>query len=346
MDFEELKKILIELNDKKQKNGLRLSNNLKQQLQNIEIKDFNTIQEKVWSIINNTDIRPKCQSCNNHTSFINLQKGFLQYCSVKCSTSSLEIITKCKNTTLERYGDQNYRNIEKAKKTSIERYGVDNVMKNEQVKEQIYKNNLNKFGVKHTFQREDVKQLICDINLERYGHRNAAQGIEAQNKIANTCLQKYNASTPLASKEIRKKGQETLLTKIGVEYAMQDPNIFYKQQLTCNKIHFMTLPSGNVRSYQGYENIAILELLNYYTEDEIISERSNLPIIIYDENKRYFPDIFIPSTNEIIEVKSSWTIKNNKHKNKLKQQACFNLGYKFQFWICSNKEVLFKNILI
>jgi hypothetical protein len=104
------------------------------------------------------------------------------------------------------------------------------------------------------------------------------------------------------------------------------------------------LPSGKEIIYQGYEMIAILELLKTYSEEEIKSERKEIPSISYlgEDNKshRYFPDIYIPNGNLIIEVKSEWTMKQNLEKNLLKSRAARDLGYNFEFWICSDKEVL------
>jgi hypothetical protein len=46
---------------------------------------------------------------------------------------------------------------------------------------------------------------------------------------------------------------------------------------------------------------------------------------------RYFPDIFIPSQNLIIEVKSTWTYVKAAESLPLKKQACIDKGYNFQY---------------
>jgi hypothetical protein len=104
------------------------------------------------------------------------------------------------------------------------------------------------------------------------------------------------------------------------------------------------LPSGKQISYQGYENIAIISLLEKYKENEFETQGGkNIPTIWYEQEgvrRRYYPDIYIPKEHKIIEVKSSYTYERFLDKNILKKEACIKNGYNFEFWICSNKELL------
>lgn len=91
----------------------------------------------------------------------------------------------------------------------------------------------------------------------------------------------------------------------------------------------------------GYENIAINKLLEKFSEDEIIT--LNIPKIKYTDNNKqriYFPDIYIPKENLIIEIKSTYTYKKHFQNILLKKQATINQGYNFQIWICSDKHIL------
>ncbi len=47
------------------------------------------------------------------------------------------------------------------------------------------------------------------------------------------------------------------------------------------------------------------------------------------KNHRHYVDIFIPTQNRCIEVKSTWTAKLNEHNIYLKQNAAKELGYKY-----------------
>ena len=52
-----------------------------------------------------------------------------------------------------------------------------------------------------------------------------------------------------------------------------------------------------------------------------------------DSTKRYFPDIYIKSTNTIIEVKSDYFYFKDKLKNDAKRQACLDKQFNFNFII-------------
>jgi hypothetical protein len=102
-------------------------------------------------------------------------------------------------------------------------------------------------------------------------------------------------------------------------------------------------PSGNIIRIQGYEHYAINELLQneFVCETEIITGCKNVPIIWYNDNngkkRRHFVDIYIPSQNRCIEVKSTWTAKLHDGNIILKQNAAKELGYNYEIWIY-NKE--------
>ena len=55
-----------------------------------------------------------------------------------------------------------------------------------------------------------------------------------------------------------------------------------------------------------------------------------------NKKHRYYPDLYIPKDNLIIEVKSQWTYNSQQkwyNTNLLKRQACIAAGYKFKFMI-------------
>jgi|LakMenE18May11ns_1017448.scaffolds.fasta_scaffold9193811_1 hypothetical protein len=86
------------------------------------------------------------------------------------------------------------------------------------------------------------------------------------------------------------------------------------------------MPSGKIINYQGYENLALDELIKIYKEDDIENERHKVPTIIYFKNSKeynYYPDIYIKSKNLIIEVKSDWTYKKQLIENILKVNNCY-----------------------
>jgi len=104
-------------------------------------------------------------------------------------------------------------------------------------------------------------------------------------------------------------------------------------------------PSGKEISYQGYEPFALNELVNIFDENDILTGTKNVPTIWYnDENgkkHRHYVDIFIPSKNKCIEIKSPWTIKIIKSNIFIKQTAAKELGYEYEIWVydCKGNKV-------
>jgi len=99
-------------------------------------------------------------------------------------------------------------------------------------------------------------------------------------------------------------------------------------------------PSGRIIRVQGYENIALNELLGKYLEEDIfvgVKEiRNEIGEIWYSKegkSHKYFPDIFIKSINTIFEVKSNFTFSQKREINFLKRDACLKKGINFEFLI-------------
>lgn len=123
-------------------------------------------------------------------------------------------------------------------------------------------------------------------------------------------------------------------------YPTQNSEIMQKVQLNARKYKKFTLPSGKIINIQGYEHYAISELLKLYSEDDIKTNRSEIPRIEYkshDKTKYYFPDIYLPKENKIIEVKSEWTYSKDLVINTLKLEATKAAGYTYEIWIYSPK---------
>lgn len=104
------------------------------------------------------------------------------------------------------------------------------------------------------------------------------------------------------------------------------------------------MPSNTIRRIQGYEHLALDELIkDNINEDDIVTIRKEMPIISYyyildKKYHRYFPDIWVKSENKIIEVKSMYTYKKELIKNIMKALATRKLGYQFEFWIYTKEK--------
>lgn len=122
---------------------------------------------------------------------------------------------------------------------------------------------------------------------------------------------------------------------------------FDKSSKSSVKFKDYICPSGNILRIQGFENLALDELFLKYNETEILTKKSHMPKIVYtlyEKEHRYYPDIYIPKENRIIEVKSYYTYNSDLLKNIAKQIATKNLNFIFEFWIYDkyNKKNIIK----
>jgi hypothetical protein len=135
-----------------------------------------------------------------------------------------------------------------------------------------------------------------------------------------------------------------------VEYAMQNPEIMEKQFKKSYRKKEYSFPSGQKVLVQGYEPFALDELVKLYPETDIIVDRTKVPKITYlDENNkehRYYVDIYIPSQNLMIEVKSTWTLKKKNDNVYQKLEASKKAGYKCQIWVYKGNGKAEKEIII
>ena len=125
---------------------------------------------------------------------------------------------------------------------------------------------------------------------------------------------------------------------------------FDKQEKSSKLFKQFKFPSGEIRNIQGYEHLALDELVKLFEEEDIITKRSKMPKIIYklkDKEHRYYPDIWIKSINKIIEVKSYYTYKKELIKNINKALATRKLNFDFEFWIYTpEKKNIYSKIII
>jgi hypothetical protein len=286
-----------------------------------------------------------CKECSMNIKTNKFKVTCLEKYGVENSFQSQEVKDKIKKTNLEKYGVENsFQSQEvkdKIKKTNLEKYGVEHQLQSQEVKDKIKKTCLEKYGVENSFQSQEVKDKIKKTNLEKYGVENSFQSQEVKDKIKKTNLEKYGVEHPLQSQEVREKFKVTCLEKYGVEHPQQNPEIAERTSKTSYSRKDYTFPSGKIISVQGYEPYALNELVKIFNENEIKTGTINVPEIWYDNYEgikhRHFVDIFIPSKNKCIEVKSTWTAKKKKDNIFKKQQSGKELGFTYEIWIYNSK---------
>ena len=312
-----------------------------------------------------------CVDCSKKIKFEKIKDTMLDKYGVEYAAQLDEFKDKIKQTTIERYGCESARqnedvnnkikatNLEKygceyglqskkvrqkIKETNLERYGVENCRHIPGVNERIKETSLEKYGHECPLQNEEIKQKIKETNLEKYGCDYGFQNEEIKQKIKETNLKNYGVEHNQQRKEIKEKTKETCLKKYGVEHISQCPHILEKITKNMYKSKEYIFPSGNIIKIQGYENLALDEIINNnVNETDIVTGCKNVPEIWYNDNngkkRRHFVDIYIPNQNLCIEVKSTWTAKLHEGNILLKQSAGKELGFQYEIWVYSKEGI-------
>jgi len=171
-------------------------------------------KEKIWIYYNNLKERPKCLTCNKEIKFGDrFDRPYGDFCSIDCVNSNIpemlvrikktnqkkfnvdfypshkDFITKRKKTKLERYGDENYNNMDKCRKTKLqnhgdenynnidkmkntclEKYDVDNFSKTQQFKIIMYEFFYSKYSDKYTFDLSKNTKDTCTFLCKKHGY--------------------------------------------------------------------------------------------------------------------------------------------------------------------------------
>lgn len=244
---------------------------------NIELN----FKEKIWFYYNQLTERPKCKTCGSEIKFRNrFDTPYGDFCSLKCINSNKEemlirqkktfnkkynidfypqhvdFIKKQKQTKLEKYGNENYVNIEKIKKTKLEKYGDKNY------------NNLTK--------HKNTSQLL-------YGVDNYTKSTKFKEQINNNFKLLYPNKLFI---EINKFDVNILCEKCNNIYNITKQNLYerskrnYETCVICNPIGQTT--------QSGYEDelCTFLDELNvkYTRSNRLLENNQEIDILLTDYN--------------------------------------------------------------
>lgn len=305
----------------------------------------------------------KAKGCNN-TQRKNHFGNYNNYCSDECSAKSFK--SKIKTTYQTKSKEEKLATNELRKETVKEIYGVDNVSRAQSVKDTIRASHIEKYGNWY-FATDEGRKAIADsyhnktdeekaniistrieTNKELFGYEYAMENpdiaIKTSNALRDKTPEEWAARQVLQNTtkykrygnktfNNRPKYVATCLRVFGVRNPSQNA-IIHAKQFKNSHVPF-TFPSGRRVTIQGYEDRAINELLNIFSEDDIFVSKSDMPEIWYMKDnieRRYYPDIYIPKNNLIIEVKCNWTWDGKDdilNTNLLKKEACISLGYNY-----------------
>ena len=227
--------------------------------------------------------------------------------------------------------------------TMMEKYGVEHAVHSPIFKEKMKQTTLDRYGVEYGTQSSTFKEKSKKTMMEKYGVEHSSQNEKTKEKKKQTCLKNYGVEYGPQSSIVQEKTKQTNLEKYGVEHPSQNPDVMDNIIKRMYTIKDYVMPSNKTIKIQGYEHFALDELFEKekITENDILFGCKNVPTIWYeDENgkkRRHFVDFFIISQNRCVEVKSTWTAKQNKHTIFLKQAAGKLLGYKYEIWVYNKK---------
>jgi hypothetical protein len=131
-----------------------------------------TFSEKIYHFLNNIESPVVCKNClKNKTKYRGLVSGYLEYCSLKCSNSSSEVMELKKISYFEKHGVDNPSKspdvIAKIQNTFDIKYGG-NPAKNEEIKKKTAETCIQKYKDKHPFGKNSTlrKKITNDKEKE------------------------------------------------------------------------------------------------------------------------------------------------------------------------------------
>jgi hypothetical protein len=151
-------------------------------------------------------------------------------------------------------------------------------------------------------------------------------------KSVETHIKKYGTTHFNKSQAGKNKFKDTCMTRYGVAAPMQHPEFKEKQSISGYRKKIYVFPSGKEIAYQGYENRYFDILLETYNESQL-KFHEDIPEFWYMDDlgvsHRYYPDVYIPKNNLIIEIKSTYTATADKRKNVMKERSVKDAGYTY-----------------
>lgn len=281
-----------------------------------------------------TKITPLCY-CLKPLTFYQKTETYANSCgNPKCVG---KFVSKTKQQWTEKEKHQDSANKKKAAESRTQ--------EEKQMQVQKARDTFNKkYGVEWGSKSEKQKEKSRQTKLEKYGD----EKYNNRKMISKTNLSKSNAE----KNEINNKRRKTNLKKYGVENVLAIPSIRAKSMRSNSLGKDYTFPSGKVVKIRGYENIVLdyLFLTNYREDDIMVDSSKCIPTFKYKtvsrHSWRYYPDIYIPTENRIIEVKSQWwwdgygkeKYKSRLENNLRKRQAVLDAGYNYEVWLFEDKH--------
>jgi hypothetical protein len=166
---------------------------------------------------------------------------------------------------------------------------------------------LEKYGSEFYVNSEHYKKQM----MEKYGSEFFINSEECKKQM----MEKYGSEFFINSEECKKQ----MMEKYGVIHALQNDKLFSKMLASSFRRRIYKYRDGTSTMILGYENLALKELEDSKLYSKIeAGDSKHIPTFWYEfegKKHKYYPDIFIPLNNTIIEVKSTYYFEKDKQKN-------------------------------
>lgn len=236
-------------------------------------KDFNVQKttEMIYLYYNELEEPHKCPVCGKHTHFLDYNRGYQNYCSLKCSNSDPEVKAKKEATSIKNYGvahaAQNKEVKERQIKTYVERhggmgnasqgvkakqystmkelYGSEYALRNPELLKKSQDTLESHYGVRHPFHSQELKERSKQTNIERYGVEYGLMADKVRERIKNTNLERYGVESNLSIPTVREQIKKTNIDRFGVATPFESGFVREKVKATNLERYGFENPSQN-----------------------------------------------------------------------------------------------------
>jgi len=208
-----------------------------------------------------------------------------------------------KEIMLEKYGSEHYVTSDHCKKQMMDRFGSEHYVTSDHCKKQM----MDRFGSEHYVTSDHCKKQMMD----RFGSEHYVTSDHCKKQM----MDRFGSEYFITSQKYR----DYMLKTYGAESAMQCPELFRKAQASsfCRKPYVS--PDGKTFMVLGYEGVAIDDILKqegvktFYAGEDV-----EIPVFQYtgddDKTHFYYPDVYLPDENRVIEIKSVYVYNRDPEK--------------------------------
>jgi hypothetical protein len=242
--------------------------------------------------------------CGRLTKFISFSRGYLEFCSISCSSKSSKTRNKYKETCLFRYGIENISTLDdvknKKKNSSIEKFGKATYLQTDDCKNIM----LEKYGVDNPFKSKDTQKKIKNTNLLKYGVECVLTHPDIVNKKKETTLERYGVdhfSKTKKWKELVKKSNdeyyvESLDLPVNYQFISKSKNLNLIKHIDCGMEFEIQTQLIRLRKNKNVEICKKCNAINYHLENGLMEYIKGLYTgkIEKYRDRKYEIDIYLP----------------------------------------------------